>query len=79
VNSYDVFGYFWLSGVAFMGLFQLAWAINDWRSGIARLGFVGGRYERSEEPFNFWMTMIMHFAGVILACFMFWFGLDMSR
>lgn len=79
MNSFDVFGYFWLSSVTFFGIFQLAWAINDLRTGVARWGIVGGRYERSEEPFNFWMTMIMNFGGVVVACFMFWIGLGILR
>jgi hypothetical protein len=73
----DAFPYFWLTMVAVFGLVSLVWGIYELRRGEARWGWTGARYTRVEEPFYFWMAVLGRLAGFVVACFMFWFGLDM--
>lgn len=72
------FAIFWLSAVSIMGLASLMTGIYELRRGSARSGWMmGAKYEREEEPFYFWMSVLGRFAVFFVACFMFWFGLDM--
>ncbi len=41
------------------------------------MSWTGERYDREEEPFYFWMTVLGHIGAFIACCFMFWLGLDM--
>ncbi len=78
MNNFDIFPYFWLSGVLIFGVVSSAWAINDLKVGSARMGqWSKSRVSRVEEPFEFWLAVGGKFIGSIVACFMFYFGLDM--
>ena len=76
-TRFDAFAYFWLSGVAIFGIVSLIWAIYEFNRGEARWGWTGARYRREDEPFYYWMAVLGRLAGFVVACFMFWFGLDM--
>ena len=71
----DAFAVFWLTGVAAMGVASLAFGIREFKSGYARWGLSGEKIARSDEPFYYWMIVGGRFFGVIVAGFMFWFGL----
>ena len=73
----NAFMIFWLGGVSVFGLVSLAFGIREFRSGYARWGWQGGKIERAQEPFYYWMIVGGRFAGVAVACFMFWFGSGM--
>ncbi|MEQ1495482.1 MAG: hypothetical protein ABL912_06945 [Novosphingobium sp.] len=73
----DAFMIFWLGGVSVFGLVSLAFGIRELRSGYARWGWLGDRIARVEEPFYYWMIILGRFGGVVMACFMFWFGSGM--
>ena len=73
----DIFPYVWLGFVAIFGIASLIWAIYELRRGSARWGWTGARYTREEEPFYYWMAVLARFAGFVVACFMFYMGLDM--
>lgn len=73
----DLFPYFWLFMVAFIGAVNLVWARYEYKRGEARWGWAGAKYSRAEEPFYFWMLVGGRFFGFVVACFMFYFGLEM--
>jgi len=77
VNRFDIFPYFWLGVVTLIGTMNVAWAVNDLRVGSARFSWMSTRASREEEPFEFWMAVLGKFAGGIVACVMFYLGLDM--
>jgi hypothetical protein len=80
MDRFFAFQYFWLGGVALIGIVNIAWAINDLRTGSARLNLWrgGGRAVRYEEPFEFWLAVGGKLlTGLVVAPFMFWFGLGM--
>jgi len=79
MNAANAFPYFWLAMVAFIGLFHCVWTVHDINVGSTKLGWFGGRFERVEEPFYFWMTIAARGFGVVVACFMFWFGLSFLK
>ena len=79
MSAFDFFPYVWLGVVAFMGLTLLAWTVYEFRRGVAQWGWIGAKFARDDEPFYFWMLLIGRFAGFLLACFMFWAGLDMLK
>jgi hypothetical protein len=72
----DLFTYFWLSLVTIIGAVSIGWGVNDLRAGSARMSW-GGRVQRSEEPFEFWVAVGGKFLGAVIAGFMFVFGLEM--
>ena len=74
MNDAQVFQYFWLAMVGVIGMSSLAWAVNDVRSGSARMHWGGARVRRDEEPFEFWMAVGSKTLGVVVAGFMLWFG-----
>jgi len=76
-TRFDAFTYFWLGAVSVFGALSLVWGIYELRRGEARWGWTGARYTREEEPFYYWMAVLSRFGGFVVACFMFWFGLDM--
>ena len=76
----DLFPFVWLTMVTIFGIVSVAWGINDLRSGSARLGqWSAARVRRDEEPFEFWLAVFGKLGGGLVACFMFYFGLDMLR
>jgi hypothetical protein len=77
VTAPDLFPYFWLLGVALIGLINVAWAINDLKLGSARMSWWSSRADRKSEPFEFWLAVGGKFAALPIAAFMFWFGLGM--
>jgi hypothetical protein len=79
VEGFDFFSYFWLAGVVFIGGYNLAWGVREIRTGVARMGRWGTEFARAEQPFEYWMTIIGRFAGVVVAVVMFFFGLQMLR
>lgn len=76
-SHFDIFPYFWLTLVAGIGAVNLVWAYYEFRRGEARWGWMGARYSRNEEPFYYWLAVGGHFVAFVVACFMFWMGLDM--
>lgn len=76
-DGVDAFAIFWLAIVATAAAVSLVWGIYELRRGEARWGWSGARYTREEEPFYYWVTVLGRFGGFVVACFMFWFGLDM--
>lgn len=76
-SHFDIFPYVWLGFVAVFGVIQLIWALYEYRRGEARWGWMGSNYVRSEEPFYYWLAVGGRFVAFVMACFMFWFGLDM--
>ncbi|HEY0327018.1 MAG TPA: hypothetical protein VGC46_13715 [Allosphingosinicella sp.] len=79
MNSFDAFAYFWLGGVAFIGMLCLAKAVRDLRAGEARWRLMGDKITRADDPFYYWLSVISDLFGVVVTGFMFWFGLDMLR
>jgi hypothetical protein len=78
MEHFDIFPYVWLTGVVVMGATSLACAVNDMKVGSARMGYWrGARVKRNEEPFEFWVAVGSKFFASIMACFMFYMGLDM--
>jgi hypothetical protein len=41
MDSFDAFGLFWSGGVLLMMVVSTAWAINDLKSGSARMNWMG--------------------------------------
>lgn len=78
-EHFDLFPYFWLGGVATFSVVYLVLGIYEFRRGVARWGWYGARYERSEEPFYYWLAVGGRFFGFFFGCGMFWMGLDMLR
>jgi hypothetical protein len=76
-EHFDLFPYMWLGFVATFSIVNLVWAFYEYRRGVARWGWSGARYERSEEPFYYWLSVGGRFLGFIFGCGMFWMGLDM--
>ena len=79
MKNFDIFPYFWLALVTLTGAGNVAWAINDLRVGSARMSWMSSRADHSAEPFEFWMAVGGKFVGGIVACFMFYMGLDMFK
>jgi len=81
MDSARAFPYFWLGGVALIAVVNIAWAINDLRTGSARFSLIrGDRMSRDEEPFEYWLAVGMKLlGGFVVAPFLFWFGLGMLR
>ena len=75
----DIFPYFWLALVAFMAGFQLVWVIRDLKAGNTKLSWMSARLTREDDPFEFRMAIVMKFVGIVVACFMFAFGLQMLK
>jgi len=76
MKQFDAFMIFWLGIVGFFAVVSLVWGLYELRRGEARWGFTGAKYTRAEEPFYYWMAVLMRFAGFIFGCFMFWFGMQ---
>ena len=74
----SIFPYVWLGVVAVAGVVSVVWGAYELRRGAARWGWSGTQYTREEEPFYFWMAVLGRFAGAIMACLMFYMGLEMS-
>ena len=70
-SHFDIFPYMWLGFVAMFSIVSLVWGIYEFRRGVARWGWSGARYERSEEPFYFWLLVCGRFFGFIFGCGMF--------
>lgn len=77
MSNFDIFPYFWLTLVTLIGVGNVAWAVNDLRVGSARMSWMSSRADRKNEPFEFWMAVVGKFLGGIVACAMFYMGLDM--
>lgn len=79
MDSFHVFNYFWLGGVALIGLVHLFWAIRDVRTGEAQARYFGP-YFREGEPFQFWTVVTGKLMlALVVVPFMFWGGLGMLR
>jgi hypothetical protein len=75
VNDLDFFIWFWRAGIAVFIAVNLAWGINDLQRGSARMSWYGSRVERSEEPFEFWLTVLGKFVALPIGGMMLWFSL----
>jgi hypothetical protein len=78
MDSFDAFGLFWSGGVLLMMVVSTAWAINDLKSGSARMNWMGfgDRVHRYEEPFEFWLAVGSKFLVLPVGAFMLWFASD---
>jgi len=79
MDSFHVFVYLWLGGVALLAVGNLAWAIREGRAGVSEVRYFGP-YFRDDEPFGFWSAVGAKLAiALVLAPFLFWHGLEMLR
>ena len=65
---------FWIFGVVLTGVVNFAWAINDLRTGSARMFWYGARINRTDEPFEFWLAVGSKFMAVPVCGAMLWFA-----
>lgn len=79
VNDFDLFNVVWLTLVGLMALTFLVWSVYELRRGEARWGWMGVMVSRKDEPFYYWLSVGGRFAGFLVGCFIFWFGLDMGQ
>lgn len=71
----NVFPYFWLTVIAFVGLSNLIAGIYELRRGRTYSIMHPLSHSKEEEPFYFWMNVAGRFAMFAMGCFMFAMGL----
>lgn len=74
----SAFAVVWTGLLLLMMVVSVAWAVNDLRTGSARLNMMfGSRVRRDEEPFEFWLAVGSKLLILPVGAFMLWFASDM--